>query len=317
MELVSGTARVIAVGEAMLELTRQGEHCRLGHGGDTLNTAVHWARLGLNSGYLTALGDDPLSDTLRGRLECEDLDTSLILKDANRPTGIYAVTTDNSGERSFIYWRRESAASAMTTHPGFAAAAEQCVGADLLAFSLISLAILPETERHILLDLVRRVREGGCKIAFDGNFRPRLWDDLTAARYWRDAAAAVADFGFPTLDDERALGGFEDPAAVAAHWRAAGTGEVVVKLGAAGCLLDDGRAVEPFDAIEPVDTSGAGDAFNAGYLAARLGGADPAIAAARANRLAGWVISRVGALPPKDPLAPYPAFVARSQIHPG
>ena len=317
MELVSGTGRVIAVGEAMLELTGQGAHCRLGHGGDTLNMAVHWARLGLDAAFLTALGDDPLSDALRSRLESEALDTSLIITDANRPTGIYAVTTDRVGERSFIYWRRGSAASAMTTHPDFAEVAVRCAGADLLAFSLISLAILPESQRPILLDLVQHVRKGGGKIAFDGNFRPQLWDDCAAARYWRDAAAAVADFGFPTLDDEQALGGFKDPASIAAHWRAAGTGEVVVKLGAAGCLLDDGRAVEPFDPIEPVDTCGAGDAFNAGYLAARLGGADPAIAAARANRLAGWVVSRVGALPPKDPLAPYPAFVTRSQIHPG
>ena len=317
MELVSRPTRAVAVGEAMLELSRQGEHCRLGNGGDTLNMAVHWARLGLEARYLTALGDDLLSDALRGRLESEALDTSLILTDSDRPTGLYAVTTDRAGERSFIYWRRGSAASAMTTHPGFAAAAAQCTGADLLAFSLISLAILPESERPILIDLARSVRQAGGKIAFDGNFRSQLWDDHNAARYWRDAAAGVSDFGFPTFDDERVLGGFDDPAAVAAHWHEAGTGEVVVKLGASGCLLDDGRTIEPFDLVEPVDTAGAGDAFNAGYLAARFGGADPAVAAARANRLAGWVVSRSGALPPKDPLAPYPAFIARSNINPG
>lgn len=80
-----------------------------------------------------------------------------------------------------------------------------------------------------------------------------------------------------------------------------------MKLGAGGCRLPDGRLCAPPAVLNPVDTSGAGDAFNAGYLFARLSGEDPQTAALAGHRLAGWVIGRPGAIPPRDAQAPYAA----------
>jgi 2-dehydro-3-deoxygluconokinase len=134
-------------------------------------------------------------------------------------------------------------------------------------------------------------------VAFDGNYRARLWESEAAARLWRDRAIAEADIGLPTLEDEQALGAAPDAAKVAAHWRALGCGEVVVKLGADGCLLPDGTPCPPPQVLQPVDTSGAGDAFDAGYLGARLGGAAPGAAALAGHALAGWVVMRPGAIP--------------------
>src|SRR5690606_2266773 len=119
----------------------------------------------------------------------------------------------------------------------------------------------------------REVRRRGGRVAFDGNYRARLWEDVDGAQAWRSRAAAEADFGFPTIDDERELSGAGDAEAVAETWRAAGCDEVVVKLGGQGCRLPDGRIVPPALTLTPVDSSGAGDAFSAGYLAARLRGA--------------------------------------------
>lgn len=304
----AGIPRIVAFGEAMLELSREGTSWRLGYGGDTLNMAIHCARLGLSSAYFTALGDNPFSAAMRDQLGREGLDLSLILTDPARPTGLYAIATDEAGERGFTYWRQGSAASALPEQPAFEQMAERCLEADLFFFSLISLAILSESGRARLLDLASQVRAKGGRIAFDGNYRFQLWEDVKTARRWRDASAALADFGLPSLDDERALGGFDNAEEVAGSWRGAGTKEVVVKLGAAGCLLDSGELVAPAQQIEAVDTSGAGDAFDAGYLSARLIGEPQRTAAARANRLAGWVAMRNGAIPPIDPLAPYPAF---------
>ena len=292
----------------MLELSQEGSSWRLGYGGDTLNMAVHCARLGLSSAYLTALGDDPFSKDMRQQLEAEGLDTSLFLTDASRPTGLYAIATDEAGERSFTYWRRQSAASALAAQHGFDRAAARCLDATLFFFSLISLAVLPDADRAILLDLASRVRDAGGLVAFDGNYRARLWDHPETAMHWRNAAASISDFGFPSFDDERELGGFNSAEAVAEHWRRAGAGEVIVKLGSLGCLLSDGEIVAPSEVIEAIDTSGAGDAFDAGYLAARLRDQPERVAAARGNRLAGWVVGRRGAIPPMDALAPYPAF---------
>jgi 2-dehydro-3-deoxygluconokinase len=292
--------RVVFIGEAMLELSRDGSSWRLGHGGDTLNTAIHMARVGHDVAYLTALGSDPLSADLKMRWQGEGLDTALVLAHPGRATGLYAISTDASGERSFTYWRDSSAAREMFALPGSAQALAAAAQADLLAFSLITLAILPAEARERLLDAARAVRGRGGQVAFDGNYRPRLWSSPAEARAARDAAIAVATIGLPTLEDEAALSGEDSADGVAAHWQGLGCGETVVKLGAEGCRLPDGAIVRPEAVLAPVDTSGAGDAFNAGYLGGRLDGLDPAAAARAGHALAGWTIMRPGAIPARD-----------------
>ena len=300
MELV-GALRIVCIGEAMIELSRRGQGWQVGHGGDTLNTAIHLARLGHDVAYLTALGHDPFAAGLIDRWRNEGLDCSLVLRHPARATGLYAISTDVAGERSFAYWREASAAREMFMLPETAAACAAAAEADVLAFSLITLAILPPEGREWLFGLARAVRGRGGQVAFDGNYRPRLWPCPDAAREARDAAIALADIGFPTLEDEEMLSGEADAAAVAAHWRALGCGETVVKLGAAGCRLADGTIIPPPKVLAPVDTSGAGDAFNAGYLSARVRGAEPAAAALAGHALAGWTVMRPGAIPDRDP----------------
>ena len=73
-----------------------------------------------------------------------------------------------------------------------------------------------------------------------------------------------------------------------------------MKLGAGGCRLADGRVIPPGEVLPPLDTSGAGNAFNAGYLGARMAGADAASAAPASHALAAWTIMRPGACPALD-----------------
>ena len=273
-------ARIICVGEGMLELSQaagaDSEHgaepgWRLGYGGDTLNTAIHLARAGNGQRhdvrYLTALGADPFSARLRAQWQAEGIDCDLVLTHPERQAGLYAITTDDAGERSFTYWREASAARAMFALPAMDAALALAAGADLLFFSLISLAILPAAGRERLLALARTVRERGGRVAFDGNYRPKLWASPQEAAAARDS-------------------------------------ETIVKLGAEGCRLPDGALIAPAAIISPVDTSGAGDAFNAGYLDARLSRAPIAEAARAGHALAGWTIQRRGAIPPRDAALP-------------
>src|SRR5690606_4410263 len=127
------------VGEAMLELSQADDGWRLGYGGDTLNTAIHLARAGIDTAYLTALGADDFSAGLKRQWTSEGLDTSLILTDPARNPDLYAITTDAVGERSFTYWRGESAARAMFSCDGIEAVLKQAETVDLLGLSLISL----------------------------------------------------------------------------------------------------------------------------------------------------------------------------------
>ena len=306
MKRVQPGPTVCVVGEGMLELRGEGGDWSLGYGGDTVNTAVHLAREGLDVRYATALGDDPLSDGLRKAWRDEGIDDKLVLTIPGRLPGLYAIHTDHEGERTFNYWRNESAARLMFEGPAADMLCERVGEVDLLYYSLISLAILPEGARSRLLSLCDRVRGGGGRVAFDGNYRARLWPDAAAARHVRDRALASCDIGLPTLADEIEIGDAYDAAGTLAHWQAAGVAETVVKLGREGCMLPDGTRLPPPAAIGVVDSSGAGDAFNAGYLAARLHNADAREAALRGHRLAGWTIGRPGAIPRRDELAPYP-----------
>jgi 2-dehydro-3-deoxygluconokinase len=326
----------------MLELSRKGDAWGLGYGGDTLNTAVHLARAGHDVAYLTALGCDPMSAGLKAEWAAEGLDTSLILDHPIRSTGMYAINTDDNGERSFSYWRDTSAAREMFALPGIAAALEAAEQADLIAYSLITLAILPPEAREQLFALCQRVRARSGKVAFDGNYRPKLWASVEEARNTRDAAIACADIGLPTLEDELLInsspsllgegdrpkggGGADDavgglasatpPSAasrlppprdklgedfdahtVAHHWAALGCAETIVKLGAEGARLPNGTIIPPPEVLHPVDTSGAGDAFNGGYLTARMDGASVEDAVLAGHKLAGWCVMRSGAIP--------------------
>ncbi|MET1755660.1 sugar kinase [Novosphingobium sp. RD2P27] len=294
-------ARIICIGESMLELSQAGAGWNLSYAGDTLNTAVHLARDGHDVAYMTALGVDPFSQKLQTGMEEEGLDTSLVLPHPHRQAGLYAISLDEEGERSFSYWRDTSAAREMFDLPQMVQAVEKAATADLICFSLISLAILPTLGRNALLDLARQVRSRGGHVAFDGNYRARLWSSATEAALARDAAIGCASFGFPTREDEASISGGEASAEqIAAHWQSLGCAETVVKLGAEGCRLPDGTIVPPPVALKPVDTSGAGDAFNAGYLSARLQGADSTSAALAGHATAGWTIMRPGAIPPRD-----------------
>ena len=292
-------ARIVCCGEGMLELSHDGEW-KLGFGGDTLNTAIHLARLGHDVAYLTALGTDPFSADLRKKWADEGLDTSLIQTHPSRNVGLYAITTGEGGERSFTYWREVSAARELFDLADMDVRQAAVAGCDLFYYSLISAAVLPRNGQISLVMLANMVREEGGLVAFDGNYRPKLWENAAAANAMHDGAVRAADIGLPTLDDECALGGDRDADAVAAHWQDLGCAETVVKLGAEGCRLPDGSIVAPLRTLDPVDTSGAGDAFNAGYLDARLRGLAPAEAAAAGHELAGWTIMRPGAIPPRD-----------------
>jgi 2-dehydro-3-deoxygluconokinase len=292
--------RIVLIGEAMLELSRNGDGWALGYGGDTLNTAIHLARAGNDVAYLTAIGCDPLSAGLKVQWAAEGLDTSLILDHPTRSTGLYAISTDDKGERSFSYWRDSSAAREMFALSSVEAALLAAEQADLIAYSLITLAILPPEARAQLIALCQRIRARGGKVAFDGNYRPGLWASAEEARTARDAAIARADIGLPTLEDERLISGEVSADTVAEHWRALGCAETTVKLGADGARLSDGKIIPPPQVLHPVDTSGAGDAFNGGYLSARMDGASVEDAVMAGHKLAGWCVMRAGAIPAKD-----------------
>jgi 2-dehydro-3-deoxygluconokinase len=259
--------RVRSIGECMIELSERDDGgLSVAYGGDTLNTAVYLARLGVPIDYVTALGDDPWSEEMLAFWAREGVGTDLVQRLPGRLPGLYMIKLDEAGERSFYYWRSAAAAREMLKEgepDRLAAALRQ---SRLLYFSGITLSILDEESRKRLLAVVARARSEGALVAFDSNYRERGWADAAAARAATQEAFRLADIALPTFDDEQALHGDADPETTARRVLALGPTEVAVKLGAAGALLGAGGALTPIppEKVRAVDTTAAGDGFNAG-----------------------------------------------------
>lgn len=292
---------VLCIGEFMVELSQAPDGAaRVGFGGDTLNTAVYLSRLAQPTAYLTALGDDPFSAEARALMDGEGVDHSASPTAPGRTMGLYAIRTSPEGERSFTYWRDRSPARDLFGTLFTDRVRQTILSARLVYLSGISLWLYDPPGRDRLFSVISEARSRGAQVAFDGNFRPRLWGpDLAATRAVYARMLALTDICLATADDEAALWGDTD--AEATHTRLVGSGipEVVVKCGPEGALVAPGRLVATEANPRPVDTTAAGDSFNAGYLAARLSGRAPDLAAQAGNRLAGRVIAHPGALIPR------------------
>jgi 2-dehydro-3-deoxygluconokinase len=301
--------RVASIGECMVELTlpREAEEAegatQVGFAGDTLNTAVYLKRSApeLAVSYVTAVGTDALSERMLGFFRSEGLETDLVERRAERAPGLYAISVDASGERSFTYWRDISAARTLFQPPATVTPAA-LDGFDLVYTSGITLAILAPEARRALHGFLDAFRGRGGRVAFDSNYRPRLWPDAETARREIGAFWAIADVGLPSLDDEIALWGDADERAVLARLSAAGVGRGAIKRGADGPL-----PIGPVDSLPAfpsarrvVDTTAAGDSFNGAYLAALMRGEAEAACLAAGHAMAAEVIGHPGAIVPRS-----------------
>ncbi|RFC68028.1 MULTISPECIES: sugar kinase [Mesorhizobium] len=296
---------VACIGECMIELSGTGnDSWKLSFAGDTFNTL--WAMRALldptaGTDYVTAFGDDPFSAQQIAFMEDNGIGiaSSPILQGA-RP-GLYAITLTGA-ERSFTYWRSDAAARQLASDP--IALSKSLQKQSLIYFSGITLAILDVSARKILLDAIAAARLAGSRIAFDPNYRPRLWPDALAAQSAIADALRLTDIALPTFPDEQALYGDATPQDTTQRLAEADIPEIVVKNGEQPCLVVHYGNTEtvPAISVQAVDTTGAGDSFNGGYLAARLHGYDPVDAARRAHSVAAHVVQVRGALAPFETL---------------
>ena len=300
--------RVAAIGECMIELRHtDAQTLKLGFGGDTLNTAVYLARAGRSADiavdYVTALGDDLYSENMLAAWREEGIGTDLVARLPDRLPGLYIIRTDERGERSFTYFRAAAAARDMLREGRDARLVERLAGHACLYLSGITLSILDDGQRRSLMDILDRLRGGGTRVAFDSNYRPVGWPRIDDARLWMGEALRRSDFALPTLDDEQRLFGDSDADACLVRLQRLGLREIVLKLGGGGSIVwstdaSASRRVCAVPVSKIVDTTAAGDSFNAGYLYGRLVGKDPVAAAVIGNRLAAVKIQHPGAIIP-------------------
>jgi 2-dehydro-3-deoxygluconokinase len=291
---------ILSIGEAMVELSAARDDLwRLGIAGDTLNTAWYLRRLlgpDWRVGYLSRVGEGAFSRKMLEFLAAEGIETAHVGRDPAREIGLYAISLKD-GERSFSYWRDTSAAKGLADDPATLAGALD--GCGLAYFSGITVAILPEAGRAALRAALAEARKRGARVVFDPNLRPRLWSDAAAMRAGIEDFAGVSDLVLPSFDDESTHFGDADAEATIRRYLDLGAGHVVVKNGGGPMRFGGGEGSGAIDDLSPeraVDTTAAGDSFNAGYLAAALAGADCAQAIRAGHALSRHVIRHPGAL---------------------
>ncbi|WP_066965780.1 sugar kinase [Microbulbifer sp. Q7] len=303
---------LVILGESMVEFSQRAPGLfHQSFAGDVHSVAVYFKRLasaGDRVRLMTAVGHDAASLGLVSALEQESIDTSLVFRHPTRQLGLYMVNTDSQGERSFSYWRSDSAAREVM--PLFREATQvagdggylPCGIApcpDLFFFSGISLAVLSPGTRPAFWELLEQLHGAGTRIVFDPNYRPKLWNSAKETRTEYARAFEYAHLALPGIEDLEVLYGVKDFRGACDFLNGFDIEELVIKDGPNGVCYRGPREhfEEPVAQVERVvDTTAAGDSFNGSYLAYRSQGLSPRDAIARAAKVAALVIQHKGAL---------------------
>jgi 2-dehydro-3-deoxygluconokinase len=294
--------KVACIGECMIELKQaQGGLFSRGYGGDTLNTSVYLARLGVEVDYITALGDDSLSEEMIAGWAAEGVGTSRVARLKGKLPGLYMIQTDDLGDRRFFHWRESAAARSLMDLPETSNMLDSLATYDVVYLSAITLSIYSAQGRAKLINALHRARKQGARIAFDTNFRARGWPYPDVARAVFDEAFAASDIVLAATEDLLPLYPDESDAQLLERIR---SDEAVLKLlSPASIVRFDGvsKEVRAEPVTQPVvDTTAAGDSFAAAYIAARLAGSGPVEAARSGHRLGGVVVGYPGAIIPRS-----------------
>lgn len=298
---------IAVIGECMVELQKKQDGLKQSFGGDTLNTALYLSRLtkeqDINTSYVTALGTDPFSTDMLKNWQAEGIDTSLIAQLDHKQPGLYYIETDETGERSFHYWRSDAAAKFIFDQEDTPALLDKLFSFDAVYLSGITLAILTENGRTQLFNFLDKFKAQGGQVFFDNNYRPKLWESQQEAISWYLKMLKYTDTALLTFDDEQELYGDESIEQCITRTSESGVKEIVIKRGAKDCLVVESQSAQyvapnPVDNI--VDTTAAGDSFSAGFLAKRLSGGSARDAAFAGHIVAGTVIQHPGAIIPLE-----------------
>jgi len=294
---------VLVVGDANVDLEirlptpsggriRANPEPRLFGGGSAANTAAALARLGVPCRFAGTVGDDGFGRFTVVSLADSGVGVGAVGTTPDEPTVAVITVTQPGGERLIYVWPPSGGAhaelDATTT-------TEAVAGAEWLHVSGICLRVSPA--REALLAAMEQARVVGVPVSFDLNLRLENWGWDNDFRSVVEAAVERCDVVLGAASDEIGeLTGIDDPAEAVRSL--AGDGRTVVaRLGADGAVACSGADVIPAAGFEVpvVDTVGAGDAFNAGFIAARRDGHDMAGALRWGNAVAALTIAQPGA----------------------
>jgi sugar/nucleoside kinase (ribokinase family) len=307
---------LLTVGEALVEVMRTGIDQPLNRAGPFIGPypsgapfifAVQAARLGLNCAAVGSVGADAFGDCLLAQLAEDGVNRDGVQRVAGKTTGVAFVAYNADGSRNFVYSLGAGAdLSPQMLDPG------QFEGLRCLHLMGSTLSISPQalaTGRAAL----KLAQQAGAKFSFDPNLRPELISPELAREAFAPFIAA-ADLFMPTAQELLYLTDTASPeAAVAALRQQNPRRLIVVTQGAEGCTVYDengSQAVAGFS-VEEIDPTGAGDCFDAGFLAGWLAGTNPIKAAELANACGALAVTKQGPMAGAEEFRNVQTFMAK------
>lgn len=297
-------SKIAVIGECMVELFKSKDSSfKQTFGGDSFNCATYLKRSHKKAEveYITVLGEDELSLKMLNFFHKQNLKTTYVDQLKNKNPGLYIISTKN-GERSFSYWRGEAAAKELFLTKSLKRLEKDLLTFDLIYLSAISLAIMSKEGRANLYKVLTKARAKGVKVAFDSNYRPRLYKHLDEAKTLYLQALKYCDIYLPSYDDEVELWGEISKKEIIKNAIKAGVSEIVISCGKDDVVYycnEKTSNVKTKQLKKIVDSTSAGDSFNARYLASRLKGKNIEDSIKKASSLASKVIMHQGAIIPK------------------
>lgn len=295
---------VVTLGEAMAMFVADecGDLASASHfskriAGAELNVAIGLARLGLNVGWVSRIGDDAFGRFTCQQLDHEGVDRRLVTTDARYPTGFQLKSKVDDGSDPLVeYFRKGSAASHLsvadfTLNPGYFTSARH------LHLSGVA-AALSDSSLALLQQVAREMKASSKTISFDPNLRPVLWSSEQEMVKQLNGLAQFADWVLPGIKEGQILTGHTQPEAIADFYLAMGVKAVVIKTGSDGAWYKtaDGESgqIAAIRTDNVVDTVGAGDGFAVGVISALLEGKSLPAAIRRGNKIGSLAIQAIG-----------------------
>lgn len=258
---------IITLGEVLIDLTQTGTdengipQFAAFPGGAPANVAVAAARLGARTGFIGKVGRDSFGEGLVGTLDKEGVATAFLTETDESPTTLAIVHVDETGERSFAFYRQPGADTRLTAEDATAFLRDAADRPLILHFG--SLSLTTEPSRGAAMTAVGRAKAGGILISYDPNYRPALWTDETAAVERMKEPLDLVDI-LKVSDEELVLltgtSDLEEGSRILAEH---GIALILVTLGSEGVFYRFGGSTGsiPGVQVKVSDTNGAGDTF--------------------------------------------------------
>lgn len=296
-------AGIAFLGEPLLEIAATApDQYALGVAGDVLNTAVAVAQLGVPSFLATAVGEAEQDQRFFDGASQFGVSTELMERDSNHQAGLYLINNSPAGERTFSYWRNDSAAKHLfASRHRLQLLLAKVQNLQSLYVSGITLSLLNETTRELFFDWVSHFRQSGGTLFYDNNYRARLWSSAQEYQSVNREMLKHTDIFLPSLEDVISSGEAGDECEARQLIRDSGVAEIIIKNGTRPMTVCEGEREYDIPVVAKasvVDTTGAGDGFNGGYLAARGAGLGVLEAAKVGMRVSAEVVCHKGAILP-------------------